>query len=564
MAASAKRWQLPPPVKAHTLPANLPPPAVQILLSRGIDSSQKLRLFLDPPHHLPHNPMRLPDMDRALRRLYQAIHRQETVGIFGDFDVDGVTGTAIVAEGLSSMGVQVVPYLPQRVGEGHGLSDTAVQHLADQGASLIITVDCGVTAVAEVSQAQRLGVDVIITDHHLPPNTLPEATAVVNPRLPGASYPFPELCGAGLAFKLIQGLSQFCGQPWQPNLLELAALATIADLVPLVDENRYLVREGLRSLAQTARPGLQALYRRAGVDPKFLNAQTVAFQISPRLNAAGRMSHAMDSYRLLTTQSMAEAESLADRLDALNRERRALSEEAFTVACEQVQRQAALGEVPPILLVWDDCITPGIAGLVAGRLVDLFHRPAVVMAADGDNLVASGRSIPEFNMVEAFAACQELFLRYGGHAQAAGFTLPRDKLPLLTEGLSAFAEETLGFHDLTPALNIDAEAGMGDLTDDLILWLQSMEPYGPANREPVFFAPCVEVQASHFIGQGGQHLRLRVGKGTISWTALAFNQADKWVGETPYLDLVYSLMPDRYQGAGSWALRVLDFRVAGD
>ena len=400
MAVPAKKWQLPSPVKSHTLPVDLPAAAVQVLLARGIESREELQFFLEPPYRLPHDPLRLPNMDRAIRRLYQAVSRKETVGIFGDFDVDGVTGTAIIAEGLASLDVPVVPYLPKRMGEGHGLSCAAIQLLVEQGATLVITVDCGVGAVAEVSEARRLGADVIITDHHLPQDAIPEAEAVINPKLPGGSYPFSELCGAGLAFKLVQGLYQYYGQPWDPSLLELAALATIADLVPMVDENRYLVKEGLRVMAQTERPGLQALFRRARVDQESLNAETVAFQISPRLNSAGRMSHAMESYRLLTTKSMEEAESLAERLEGLNRDRRALSEQAIAVASDQVQNRSAAGDLPPILVVWDDCITPGVAGLVAGRLVDMYHRPAVAMAANGDHLVASARGIPEFNLAE--------------------------------------------------------------------------------------------------------------------------------------------------------------------
>ena len=568
MAVPSKKWQLPPPVKSHGLPVGLPAAAVQVLLGRGIDSREKLQFFLEPPHRLPHDPLRLPGMDRAIRRLYQAVSRKETVGVFGDFDVDGVTGTAIVAEGLASLDVPVVPYLPQRMGEGHGLSGAAIQHLVEQGVTLVVTVDCGVSAVAEVAEAHRLGADVIITDHHLPQAALPEAEAVVNPKLPGGSYPFSELCGAGLAFKLIQGLYQYYGQPWDSSLLELAALATIADLVPMVDENRYLVTEGLRVMAQTERPGLQALFRRARVDQESLDAQTVAFQISPRLNSAGRMSHAMESYRLLTTKSMEEAESLADRLEVLNQQRREISDQAIAVASDQVQSRYVAGPdaigVPHILLVWDDCITPGVAGLVAGRLVDLYHRPAVAMSADGDHLVASARGIPEFDLVEAFSACQGHFVRYGGHAQAAGFTMAREDLPQLVEDLTAFAQNKLGSLDLSPTLTIDAVIALDDLTHDLVQWLQELEPYGPANPTPVFLTPGVPVSEVHYMGQSRQHLRLVVGNGNGRWTALAFNQADQWVGDTTCLDLVYSITTDSWRGPEARALRVLDFRPAQD
>ena len=564
VAVPPKKWHLPPPVKSHTLPVDLSAAAVQVLLGRGIDSAEKTQLFLEPPHRLPHDPLRLPGMDRAIPRLYQAVSSKETVGVFGDFDVDGVTGTAIIAEGLASLDVPVVPYLPQRIGEGHGLSSAAIQHLVEQGVTLVVTVDCGVGAVAEVAEAQRLGADVIITDHHLPLATLPEAQAVVNPKLPGCSYPFSELCGAGLAFKLIQGLYEYYGQPWDPSLLELAALATIADQVPMVDENRYLVKEGLRLMAQTGRPGLQALFRRARVDQQSLNAETVAFQISPRLNSAGRMSHALESYRLLTTKSMEEAETLAERLEVLNLQRREVSDRAVAIALDQVQRRSVAGDLPPILLVWDDCITPGVAGLVAGRLVDLYHRPAVALAADEDHLVASARGIPEFNLVEAFSACHSHLVRYGGHAQAAGFTVARENLPRLVEDLTAFAQNKLGSLNLSPSLTIDAVVALDDLTDDLFRWLQDLEPYGPANPTPVFLTPGVPVSEVHYMGQSRQHLRLAVGNGNRRWTALAFNQADQWVDDTRRLDLVYSITTDSWRGPDARALRVLDFRPAQD
>ena len=534
---------------------------VQVLLARGINSTEKLRFFLEPPHRLPYDPLRLSGMDRALQRLYRGIAKQEKVGVFGDFDVDGISGAAVVVEGLEALGVPVVPYLPHRVGEGHGLSRDAIGHLAENGVSLIITVDCGVTSVSEVAQACRAGVDVIITDHHTPQSTLPDAIAVINPRTPESQYPFLGLSGAGLAFKLMQGIYQYCGQSWDRGLLGLAALGTIADLVPLVDENRFLVRQGLIELAHTHRPGLQALYRRAGLQPESINAETVSFQIAPRLNSSGRMSHALDSLRLLTTKSEEEAETLAAKLEEFNQGRRDLTEQAFAVACELVQRQQI---VPPILLIEDQCITPGVAGLVAGRLVELFHRPAVVMAAiDDEYLIASARSIPEFNIVAAFTACRDLFLRYGGHPQAAGFTLSRKRVPLLTESLTAIAEETLGSRDLRPVLPIDAEVKLADLTGEVLHWLSTLEPFGPANPQPTFLTRKAHVIETRYIGQLGQHVKLRVRQGNQEWTALAFNQAERWAYTTPRIDMVYSVASDHWRGAETVTLKVLDFRPAG-
>ena len=291
----------------HTLPAGLPPALVRILLARGIDSAEQLQCFLQPPHHLPYSPLRLSGMEAALRRLSRTVNSGlpgmgEKVGIVGDFDVDGITGTAILVEGLADFGIEAVPYLPHRVAEGHGLSTDAVQYLAGQDVGLIVTVDCGVSSAGEVEEAHRLGMDAIITDHHVPPADPPVATAIINPRVPGNEYPFLHLCGAGLAFKLMQGLYHLQGRPAPPGLLELACLGTIADVVPLLDENRYLVKAGLKELGRTQRPGLHALYRLAGLGDKPVTAETVAFQIAPRLNAAGRMGHAVDSLRLLTTR----------------------------------------------------------------------------------------------------------------------------------------------------------------------------------------------------------------------------------------------------------------------
>ncbi len=562
MVGGAKRWDLPPPVKDHSLPSHLPVAVTKLLLHRGVDTAEKLRMFLEPPQRLPYDPLRLAGMDRALPRIYQAISREERVGVFGDFDVDGVTGAAIVAEGLEAFGLSVLPYLPHRTEEGHGLSTAAVQRLVDQGVSLIITVDCGVTSIEEVTYAQQVGADVIITDHHLPQSDLPDSAAIINPKLPSGSYPFFNLCGAGLAFKLVQGLYQFHGQPWDRALLELAALGTIADLVPLLDENRYLVQEGLAALAQTQRPGLQALYRIAGIESGPMTTETVSFQVSPRLNSPGRLGHSMDSYRLLTTSSIDEAEALAGKLEALNQERRKLTEVAMEVARKQVSNRVDSVGLPAVLLVSGEEITRGLAGLVAGRLSETFHRPTVAMAVEDDYVVGSGRSVPEFDIFEAFSACEDLFVRFGGHSQAAGFTLLKEKIPLLEERLTAVAEKALGSQDLKPTLEIDADVRLDDLSDDLRSWLSKLEPFGAANPQPIFFSRRARVLQTRYVGKDSQHVNLKVTQGNEAWTALAFNQAERWVDGTSEVDLVYSLMSDRWRGTERLTLKVLDFQQA--
>lgn len=565
MPPPPRRWQLPPDTPIPPELSSLPPALAQLLLNRGIDTPEKLHCFLQPPQQLPYSPLRLSGMEPALQRLTAALNRQETIGIVGDFDVDGVTGTALLMDGLSDFGIPAIPYLPHRVSEGHGLSAAAVNLLHQHGAALLITVDCGVASTAEAALARHLGMDVIITDHHLPPAIPPTAAAIINPRMPGNEYPFPHLCGAGLSFKLMQGFYQRHGRHIPDRLLELAALGTVADLVPLQDENRHLVQQGLPALAATQRPGLQALYRQAALDPASLDAATVAFQIAPRLNAPGRMSHAQDSLQLLTTTDPSESETLAQRLESLNQQRRELTAQVYARVRSAVAARPAL---PPFLLVTDPELTPGVAGLVAGRLVEEFHRPAVALAdLDDGACIASGRSIPGFNLANAFNACSDLLLRHGGHAQAGGFALAAENIPQLEQRLTALAGELLTDADLQPVLAIDAAIPLSALTSDLQTWLNRLEPFGVGNPQPRFLTPNLQIANLRTMGDRGQHLRFQVRQARHYYTALAFNRADEWLEPLTALsrraapiDLVYSLNLDTWQGEKRLNLLAADFR----
>ena len=550
-------WALPAAIGNDALSGHVPTAIAKVLVKRGIDTPQKLSEFLDPPHRLPYDPMRISGMDTALKRLYAAANDGERVGVFGDFDVDGVTGTAIIAEGLSSLGIPVTPYLPHRVDEGHGLSNKAIDSLADQGVTLIVTVDCGITAFDEIDYAKTLGIDVIITDHHLPHDGVPDAVASLNPKIPGGDYPFLELCGAGIGFKLVQGLFEFYGQPWDPGLLELAALGTIADLVPLLDENRYLVREGLKELARTRRPGLRALYSSARIDPEDITAETVSFQLSPRLNSAGRMGDPMDSYRLLTTTSPEEAGALTHKLESLNLERRAVTEETYAIASRRVED---LGDLPSMIVISDESFVRGVTGLIAGRLVDRYRRPAVVIAVEGEYSVASGRSIPEFDIAAAIESCEDLLVRFGGHSQAAGLTVPSSAIPELKSRLVAYSAKTLDTQGLVRKLEIDAVIALEELDEVMLRWINDLEPFGPGNPRPVFATLGAKVVEYAHMGREQQHLRLRVEMNGAQFTALAFNQGEKWRPSIQYVDLAYTLMKDSYRGKGAIALRLLDFR----
>ncbi len=562
-SAAAARWLFPLPSEVTGLPSDLPSPVARILAARGIDTSEKLNHFLNPSH-LPYDPGRLPGMDVAVARLRRAVNQGESVGVFGDFDVDGITGTAIMAEGLRSLGAFPIPYLPNRSGEGHGLSKNAIDALISAGATLIVTVDCGITDADEVAYAAGRGAEVIITDHHVPPDGLPKALACVNAKLPESEYPFAELCGAGLAFKVIHGLHQSWQVPFDPALLELAALGSIADLVPLVDENRYLVSEGVERMRHTRRPGLLALCEVARLSPGDINSENISFQITPRLNAAGRMGDAADSYRLLTTGSDEEAGALAEKLEGMNRQRRVATEEATKLAFERVE---AMPHLPSMLVVAEESIPQGVAGLAAARLAERYRRPAAVLSVKGSEAVASARSIPEFNLVEAIAASSGLLVRYGGHAQAAGFTVSTNRIGEVAEQLDAYAAERLGQMDLSPTLEIDAAVTLPDITPDVWDWLTALEPFGKGNRRPLFASLNVAVKEARYMGQSQQHLRLRVEQDGREITALAFNQAADWqaisgVPGTTRLDLAYTLMMDNWHGQSSLVLRVSKLRLA--
>ena len=564
-SAPALRWNFPSAQDISALrSAGLPPVIARLLAGRGIDTDRKLQEFLNPPHHLPYDPLRLSGMSTAVRRLHRAVQSGETAGVFGDFDVDGITGTAIICEGLTALGVTAIPYLPSRTDEGHGLSIGALDSLINAGASLIVTVDTGITDTGPVAHANSRGADVIITDHHVPSHGLPPAVACINPHLPEGElplfrYPFADLCGAGIAFKLMQGLYEFHGLPWNPALLELAALGTVADLVPLLDENRYIVTEGIRRIASTRRPGLIALCETARLSPDTLDTEAISYQIVPRLNSAGRLGDPMDSLRLLTTESPDAASNLAYKLDSLNRERRNATSEALEVAYGQVEAMPAL---PALLVVADENILPGVAGLVAGRLAERYRRPAVALSLGDDYAVASARSIPQFSIIDAIRSIEDLATRYGGHSQAAGFTVAKGTLGEATRRLQSYAADRLKTVDMTPTVEIDAAASLAELTKDAQEWLTALEPFGKGNPRPVFASAGVSVLEFQHMGYSQQHLRLRVEQDGVAMTALAFGQGDAWEQGTKYVDLAYTLMEDTRQPGSPLALRVSHFRPA--
>lgn len=561
---SGSQWRLasPPPEEVQRALASYPPLAVQLLYNRGIASREEAERFLAADERLFSDPFLLPDMDRAVGRLLRALYRGERIAVYGDFDADGVTATALLVEALQALGADPIPYIPHRVNEGHGLNSTALRILRDKGCTLVVTADCGITGLQDGGEAPK-GLDIIVTDHHLPTGDWSHALAAVNPHLPSVRpYPWPQLAGVGLALKLVQALFFALGRPWDESLLGYAALGTVADVAPLIGENRYIVHHGIQALRRTQRPGLQALARQAGVALSSLDSETIGFALAPRLNAAGRLEHAELSLRLLLTQDPAEAQALAERLGLLNIRRQELTRKALTQAEEELHRQETEAPIASLLMVGGADFPAGIVGLVAGRLAERFYRPAVVYQQDGDYVRGSARSIPEFDVTAAIARCADLLSRFGGHRQAAGFTAPAANLEPLRRRLLEIAREELADLDLRPTLAIDAEASLSSLPGPTIRFLQELTPYGLGNRQPSFLARNLFVLDARSLGDGS-HARLKMREGNAVWDAVAFRLGNRLAEMKGEIGIVYTFNTDPRSPDGTMEVSLLDFAPSG-
>ncbi len=552
------RWKILPTAPDSYLRevSGFPPLIAQLFYNRGLTTPDQVASFIAADEHLCADPMRLPGMHQAIARIYRALLSGENIAVYGDFDADGITATALLVQGLSSLEAKVTPYLPHRVNEGHGLRTGALERLREQGASLIITVDCGITGVAEVKKARRMGLDVVITDHHTPLDEIPQAAAVVDPKLPGSDYPFTELAGVGVAFKLIEALFQSLGKEVpRERLLDLVAMGTVADIMPLQGENRYLVKQGLRLLNSMPRLGIREMMTQAGLKPGNLDADTISWVIAPRLNTTGRLDHALPSYQLLMTDSADEACRLSQWLEQKNAER-----QRMTIGVVADAREKILAEgISPILMVADEEYPAGLIGLAAGRLTDEFYRPSVVIKVGKQQSTGSCRSISEFNILNALNRCQHLFSRFGGHPKAAGFSLPTKKLATLKQSLLETATSELAGVDLRPHLDIDAEVRLAELGGDTMPALQKLAPFGYGNPSPAFLSRRVEVSDCRTMGAGGEHLRLRLRQDGVVWDGVAFQAGDYRKEVASPLDIVYNLEVDHWGGESRLRLNLLDF-----
>ena len=547
-------------------PVKIPKIIADILSSRGIETESEQIDFLNPDYKaLKHDPFLLPDMRAAVLRIQQAKSNNEKVTIYGDYDIDGMTATVILWQSLGEFGLDVETYTPDRFSEGYGLNIDAIEKIASNGTKLIITVDNGTLSFAEIARAKELGVDVIVTDHHQPHETLPDAVAVLNPKRTDSEYPFNDLAGCGVAFKLVQACqTEMDGLPdgQEKWLLDLVALGTVCDIVGLIDENRANVRWGIEVMRKTRRPGLKALLSLAGVDMTKIDSRTLGFVLGPRLNAAGRLETAEMALELLKTDDNFRALELAEKLDALNKERRKIQDETFLQAVEQI------GADDYVAIAVGDDWHEGVIGIVASKVVERFERPAFVMSRGAEFTKASGRSFGEFSMAAVIHATDSLLVKGGGHAAAGGLTVKNELLDEWKAAVQKFyksLELADQKHFLVP--NPDVKVNdFRDFTPELLDELSSLEPFGNSNESPVFEISPVLIMDRRTMGADNQHVKYTFAdQDGRKFSAVAFGAADKFVigpnneeGEPNRATILVELMKNEWNGVTKVEGRLLN------
>lgn len=567
MPSLLKRWLVHPPIPYETQQelSAFHPILRQVLYNRGYSTREAAERFVNaiPPPGT--HPLVLLGMSQALDRIRWAIHKHEPIAIYGDYDADGVTATALLTIAMRCLGADVRGYIPNRFDEGYGLNKEALDSLFQSGVRLVITVDCGIRSPVEANHARKLGLDLIITDHHHPGPEMPLANAIINPKQPGDDYPDKDLAGVGLAYKLVCGLygepspGSYSDLPPSSEFLDLVAIGTVADMAPLIGENRSLVKAGLTCLRQPQRQGVMSLIGVSGLKPHSLNATDISFVLGPRLNAAGRLDSALAALNLLMTQEPQEAGFLAQQLDNQNRERQQVM--------RQIQAHAehtALAADPDTLFLFaaDSNYNPGVVGLAASRLVEQYYRPAAVVQRGDEYSRGSCRSIPEFHITDALDECSDLLFHHGGHAAAAGFTVKTERLPELIERLKEIARRKLGSLDLRPTLHADAEVSFSELQMNLMNELDLMEPTGLGNPQAALLTRNAYVKSSRVVGKDGTHLKLVLEENSITFDAIGF-RLGHWQNQMPTrIDLLYTFEVNEYNGRRAFQLNLRDIKPA--
>jgi single-stranded-DNA-specific exonuclease len=557
-----KRWLIaePIPVEIDEKLSNYPAILRKLIYNRGITSAEEAETYLTAYGSI-HDPFELLGMDAAVERIIWAIHKTEPIAVYGDYDVDGVTATALLVQVLRKLGGDVREYIPNRFQEGYGVNKEALKTLYDAGVKLVVTVDCGIRSLAEAEYAKEIGLDLIISDHHDPLTGPPTGIPVICPKQEGDLYPEKNLAGVGLAFKIAEAILKkypsegVHAEDW----LDLVAVGTVADIVPLAGENRALVRAGLKELRACMRQGLLSLAGVAGLALCNASARDIGFVLGPRLNAAGRLESALDAYELLISLDVNSAGLLAQNLENQNHKRQEQTQLMQLIA----EREGPLEDSELLLFAVSPEFKMGIVGLVASRLTETYYRPSVVAAQEEEYTRASCRSIPEFHITKALDECAHLLVRHGGHAMAAGFTVRNQDLPELAARLKEIAVRELSQRDLRPVLHADMEIPLRELRPELLKYIDALEPTGLANREAQFISRDLQIVRCKAVGNEGQHLRMTVSDGKITYDAIAFRQG-AWAEKKPErVDLFYTYERNSFQGKESLQLNVKDIRLAG-
>ncbi|HEY3413244.1 MAG TPA: single-stranded-DNA-specific exonuclease RecJ [Armatimonadota bacterium] len=557
------RWKLAAECRAdgNALAAALgvAPPIGRLLAQRGVLEEDAALRFLNPDVTDLHDPFLLCDMDKAVSRLSSAMDAGEVIAVFGDYDVDGITSAALLGRVLGKLARKpgtIKTYVPHRHRDGYGLSPETIDHLHAEGAVVVVSADCGISGHAAAERATALGIDLIVTDHHEPQATLPDAYAIVNPKREGSRYPFRDLAGVGVAFKLAQALASRRGvtlEKFWPRFLDLVALGTVADNAPLLDENRAIVQLGLLRLSDTRKAGLRALLAAVGALQRPIRAATISFQVAPRLNAVGRVDDAALGLELMMTQDVTRAQELVAMLERLNDQRREEQERIWQEASDAIRAQGLAQD--KVIVVHGANWHKGVVGIVAGRLADVYHRPALVVATDGDVARGSARSASSFPMIDALGACRDFLTDYGGHSQAAGFDMLVANLPGLRAGLNRFADGYLEEDDIIPSLDVDLEIEPYEITLAAFRDLARLEPFGAGNREPLWMARGFKVLSATCFGRADDraHLSLRVcGEGMGPTDCVWWRKAARIDQFTPNsrCDMVFRMEQNHFGNGG--------------
>ena len=549
---------------------------LQLLYNRNIESNEEIRYFLEPEYTKDSlDPFLFKDMEKAVDLIVKHVKNKNKILVYGDYDADGVTSSALLIDVLGSLKANVSIYIPNRVTEGYGLNKPAIEGIKDRGVDLIITVDGGIRNKEEISYAKELGMDVILTDHHVPPENdseLPDCL-IINPLVKGNKYPYKKLAGVGVAFKLAKALigrSKLSDEDkvfLEKRTLDLVAIGTVADCVSLIGENRVLLQEGLRSLNVSARIGVRELIKVAKINSDFLDAWNIGFQIAPRLNAAGRIDHANTAFELLVTRDENEAKSLAIRLNESNITRQNITESIVSEADSQVDESDGnklIVALSPSILEGGESWNEGVIGLAAGRLSEKYYRPVLVLTSSGSEIKGSARSIEEFNIVNAIEASGEHLEKYGGHARAAGFSIKsKDKMVKFLDSMHDLANKSLNKKTLLPTISIEAELDLAEINDELTLELEKFMPFGMDNPKPKFACTNARIIDIMKMGMEGQHIKLRVkDEDSRIFSAIGFGQTEKWqdLKIDDEIDIVYYLEMNRFNGREEAQLKIVDIK----